>query len=368
MSEVDTAETAEAEDAIDFESILEQVQEEYKDDDSEAEDEDEGSYEEEDDSESEGEVEEDEDSYDSEEEEVDSEEDDSEDDYADDESFDDTDYQTDALEEAPQEEPPQEEVQEVPQQEEVVSEIEQMRQMLYQQQQLINQLQLDKDVPKQEAPQAQPVDPQFAKEAEQLETAFRLQLFGTAADKEDYEGLPKSVKNKAQEALKIHAQEESLNILYPERAYQNKIKFFVQRDIKEALGEIVKERQTNKASELFSKYEDVITTPEQKQRLLKEIRSIPGHKSKDWSVQSRVLDTAVDRVLREQKLSGLVERERDLELREAQIRRTQEARQASTRGKRGRRRSRTKKQQTLKSGDDLLAFARSLEKDIRNAR
>ena len=362
-TETETGPSVETETVADFESILEQVQESYKDD-LEPDSEDEASYEE-DDSESEGEVEESEDAHDSEDED-DSEEDDSEDDYADEEDDPDEDYQTDTEEEPEQEEAPEVE-QEEPQQEEV-SELEQMRQMLYQQQQLINQLQLDKDGPKQEAPQDAPVDPQFTKNAQQLETAFRLQLFGTPDDKEEYESLPKPVKDQAQNALRVHAQEESLNILYPERAYENKIKFFVQRDIKEAMGEIMQERRVSKAKGLFSKYDDVITTPEQKQRLLREIRSIPGHKSKDWSVQERVLDTAVDRVLREEKLTSLSERERDLELREAQIRRAQEARQTSTRGKRGRRRARPKKEQTMKSGDDLLAFARSLEKDIRNGR
>ena len=314
-------ETAEVEDAADFESILEQVQEEYREEDP------------------------------------------------------DDDYESDTEEETQEEETSEVEQAEEPeiQQEEEpegLSELEQLRGMVYQQQQLLNQFQLDKDAPKeetQEEPQAQSVDPHVMEEQRQLESAFRLQLFGTATDKEEYETLPKPVKDRAQEALKIHAKEESLNILYPERAYENKIKFFVQQDIKAALGEIMEERQTQKAKGLFSKYEDVITTPEQKQRLLREIRSIPGHRSKDMGVQERVLDTAVDRVLREEKLSGLVERERDLELREAQLRRTQEARQVSSRGKRGRRRSRSK-QQSLKSGDDLLSFARSLEKEIRNGR
>lgn len=347
----------------DFESILEQVQEEYQDDSSESDFEDEDSYEE-DDSEGDEDVEESEDDYSSEDEEA----------YAEEEDDLDDDYDSDTEEEPEQEETSeveQEEEPEVQQEEEPegVSELEQLRNMVYQQQQLLNQFQLEKDSlkGKREEPQAQNVDPRVMEEQRQLENAFRLQLFGTAADKEEYESLPKPVKDRAQEALKIHAREESLNILYPERAYENKIKFFVQRDIKEALGEIMQERQTQKAKSLFSKYEDVITTPEQKQRLLKEIRSIPGYKSKDMSVQARVLDTAVDRVLREDKLSNLAQRERDLELREAQLRRSQEARKVSATGKRGRRRSRAKQQQ-LKSGDDLLSFARSLEREIRNGR
>ena len=357
------SDSGEDEEVNDFGSILEQVQEEYKDDSSESDYEDEDSYEE-DDSEGDEDVEESEDDYSSEDDEA----------YAEEEDDLDDDYESDAEEEPEEQETSEVEQEEEPeaQQEEEpegLSELEQLRNMVYQQQQLLNQFQLEKDGPKekQEEPQAPTVDPRVMEEQRQLESAFRLQLFGTAADKEEYENLPKPVKDRAQEALKVHAKEESLNILYPERAYENKIKFFVQRDIKEALGEIMQERQTQKAKGLFSKYEDVITTSEQKQRLLKEIRSIPGYKSKDMNVQARVLDTAVDRVLREDKLANLTQRERDLELREAQLRRSQESRKTGTTGKRGRRRSRSK-QQKLKSGDDLLAFARSLEREIRNGR
>ena len=94
--------------------------------------------------------------------------------------------------------------------------------------------------------------------------------------------------------------------------------------------------------------------------------NIPGYESDDWKTQEKVLKLAVDQVLKERRMEGLAERERDLEIRESQIRNSKSKR-SSPKGKRGRRRSQPKNRK-LSAGDDLVAFARQLEQDMNNGR
>ena len=94
--------------------------------------------------------------------------------------------------------------------------------------------------------------------------------------------------------------------------------------------------------------------------------TIPGYESDDWKTQERVLKLAVDQVLKERRLEGLAARERDLEIRESQVRNSRSKR-SSPKGKRGRRRSQPK-QRKLAAGDDLVEFARQLQQDMNNGR
>jgi len=212
----------------------------------------------------------------------------------------------------------------------------------------------------QQEPQKRPL------ETEQLEEGFRLQLFGSMEDREVYEALPPPIKKKAKEAVRRHSHEETLNILYPERRYESQIRYFVQQDIKKALGGLTEDYHARRAKKAFAQYEDQVKSPEDRKRLLEVMPTIPGYESDDWKTQETVLKLAVDQVTKERRLEGLAERERDLEIRESQVRNSRSNR-SSPKGKRGQRRSQPK-QRKLSAGDDLVEFARQLEQDINNGR
>ena len=219
---------------------------------------------------------------------------------------------------------------------------------------------------KQQQQQQPKQQPQRTLETEQLEEGFRLQLFGSMEDRESYDALPPPVKKKAKEAVRRHSHEESLNILYPERRYENQIRYFVQQDIQRALGGLTEDYHARRAKTAFAKYEDQVQSPDDRRRLLEIMPNIPGYESDDWKVQEKVLKLAVDQVLKERRMEGLAERERDLEIRESQIRNSKSKR-SSPKGKRGRRRSQPKNRK-LSAGDDLVEFARQLEQDMNNGR
>jgi len=185
-------------------------------------------------------------------------------------------------------------------------------------------------------------------------------------DRESYDALPAPVKKKAKEAVKRHSHEETLNILYPERRYENQIRYFVQQDIQKALGGLTEDYHARRAKKAFAKYEDQVQSPEDRRRLLEVMKTVPGYESDDWKTQEKVLKLSVDQVLKERRMEGLAERERDLEIRESQIRNSKSKR-SSPKGKRGRRRSQPKNRK-LSAGDDLVAFARQLEQDMNNGR
>ena len=215
--------------------------------------------------------------------------------------------------------------------------------------------------------QQQPA-PKRTLETQQLEDAFRLSLFGTAEDKEAYEALPPTVKKKAKDAVQRYSQEETLNILYPEKRYTDQIRYFVMQDVQQyvqqAMGGLTQDYNARKAENVFSKYESNFTSDADRKRLLEVMDTIPGNDSKDWATQEKVLELAVQQVLKERKEEDLISRERELEMRERQLKQSKTKR-SGAKGKRGRRRSRSSVNK-MKSGDDILAYARKLEKEIRN--
>ena len=140
----------------------------------------------------------------------------------------------------------------------------------------------------------------------------------------------------------------------------------MQQDIQKALGGLTEDYHARRAKKAFSKYEDQVQSPDDRRRLLEIMPNIPGYESDDWKTQEKVLKLAVDQVLKERRMEGLAERERDLEIRESQIRNSKSNR-SSPKGKRGRRRSQPKNRK-LSAGDDLVEFARQLEQDMNNGR
>ena len=246
--------------------------------------------------------------------------------------------------------------------EEYFDEVSQLRDLLAQQQQmnarLIEQMQQKKPVEKSDgqAPQQQP---QRTFEQSQFEDAFRLILYGTNADKEEFEALPPTIRKQAAEAVKHFSQEESLNAIYPERRYQAQMQYFVQKEIDNALKDLKKDFNDRKARDVFAPYANTITEPEDKKRLGEIMLQIPGADSSDWNVQKRVLDLAVKEVLREKEYADLKRRTQDLEAKERQFK---AAKRSRRRGRSKQSNSQPKKAPTLKPGMDLVEYAQFLRK------
>lgn len=240
------------------------------------------------------------------------------------------------------------------------SEVTQLRELLAQQQQMNARLveHLKQQQPKTKPDgQAKSKEPQRTLEDSQFEEAFRLILYGTSQDKDEFDSIPKSIQKKAAQAAQQHSKNESLNALYPFRRYKSQMQYYVQHEIKEAMKDLRQDFHDRRAKDAFTPYEGVITTPEDRRRLGELMLRMPGADSTDWKVQKRVLDLAVKEVLREKEYAGLAERAENIEVRERQLNASKRTRR---KGKGRRTHSRGNGPPKLKPGMDLVDYAQSL--------
>ena len=240
------------------------------------------------------------------------------------------------------------------------SEVTQLRELLAQQQQmnarLVEHLKQQQPETKPDG-QAQSKEPQRTLEDSQFEEAFRLILYGTSQDKEEFDSIPKPIQKKAAQAAQNHSKSESLNALYPYRRYKSQMQYYVQHEIKEAMKDLKQDFHDRRAKDAFAPYEGVVTTPEDRRRLGELMLRMPGADSTDWNVQKRVLDLAVKEVLREKEYADLAQRAEDLEVRERQFNASKRTRR---KGKGRRTHSRGNGPPKLKPGMDLVDYAQSL--------
>ena len=240
------------------------------------------------------------------------------------------------------------------------NEVTQLRELLAQQQQmnarLVEHLKQQQPETKPDG-QAKSKEPQRTLEDSQFEEAFRLILYGTSQDKEEFDSLPSPVRKKAAQAAQQHSKNESLNALYPFRRYKSQMQYYVQQEISDAVKELRKDYHDRRAKDAFTPYEGVITTPDDRRRLGELMLRMPGADSTDWKVQKRVLDLAVKEVLREKEYADLAERADNLEARERQLNASKRTRR---KGKGRRTHSRGNRPPKLKPGMDLVDYANSL--------
>jgi len=242
-------------------------------------------------------------------------------------------------------------------------EVTRLRDLLAQQQQMNAQLvehmkQQQKPAPKPDG-QVQRQQPRRTLEQSQFEDAFRLILYGNTSDKEEFEALPSPIRKQAAEAASHYSKESSLNAIYPQRRYESQIKFFVQREIDNAVKDLRQDFHDRKAKDVFEPYANTITEPEDRKRLGEIMLQMPGADSTDWNVQKRVLDLAVKEVLREKEYADLKNRTQDLEAKERQFK---AAKRSRRRGRGRQNNAQSKKIPTLKPGMDLVEYAQFLRK------